>query len=238
MPLPIITFANFDDLETYINTFIIPNAMELIDGDEHNAVENGLLEFIRQSPLNWEKAKLESAGGAINASRPVNVFMTTTPTSLTWGDNIYNEYVFINTTLSAIPTLITYYDVALQPVTSIPARSVVNLVKASNDLWITGGSGSGGSGSAPLPPLIGIVDGGGADDPVSGISTYQNNKFIGLGSTNSGRIQIFIDDTSMTNFGINQNMIFDNVTGTIDLNYNFSNNTWQAGSGLYVDRNQ
>lgn len=239
MPLPIITFANFDDLETYINTFIIPNAMELIQGDEHNAVENGLLEFIRQSPLNWQTARIESAGGAVNAARPVNIFMTTTPTSLTWGDNIYNEYVFINTTIGAIPSA-TYYDITLAPVTNIPARSIVNIVKASNGLWVVGGStsGGGGGGGAALPPLIGIVDGGGATDPVSGVSTFQNDFLIGLGATNNGRIQIFIDDTSMTNFGINQNIDFDPVTGTIDLNYNFSGNTWQSGSGLYVNRNQ
>jgi hypothetical protein len=88
-----------------------------------------------------------------------------------------------------------------------------------------------------LKPLIGVVDGGGADDPVSGTSLFQNDKLIGLGSTNMGRIQIFIDDVSQSNFGQNLTFAFDNVSGEIDLD-NGTGNEWVSGGGLYIDLNQ
>lgn len=239
MAYPEVTFNSFDDLMTYINTYIVTNGMQLIEGVEHNSVENGLLQFIRQSPLNWQKAKIESSGGAINASRPVTVFMSNVPDSLVWGDNIYNQYVFINTTLGDIPLGAgsTYYDIALQPVDYIPARSIVNICKASNDLWIVSSVPSSGS-AAAIPPLIGVVDGGGADDPVSGQSIFQSNKLIGLGSTNNGQIQIFIDDVPQSNYGQNKSFEFNNVTGEIDLDYNNSGNTWITDSSLYINLNQ
>ncbi len=84
------------------------------------------------------------------------------------------------------------------------------------------------------PPLIGVVDGGGEDDPVSGGDTFQSDKFIGLGSTNAGKVLIFIDNIPQTNFGTNISFILDNVTGLLDI----SPNKWFAGSSLYVDLNQ
>lgn len=239
MPYPSVTFNDFDELMDYINTYIVTNGMEQIEGVEHNAAENGLLTFIRHSPLNWQKAKIESSGGAVSASRPVVVFMSNVPTSLVWGDNIYNEYIFINTTSGDIPLGVgsTYYDISLQPIDNIPAKSIVNICKASNDLWIVSSVPSSGS-AAAIPPLTGIVDGGGADDPVSGQSIFQSNKLIGLGSTNGGKIQIVIDDVIQSNYGQNKSFEFDNVTGEIDLDYNGSGNTWITSSGLYINLNQ
>lgn len=85
-----------------------------------------------------------------------------------------------------------------------------------------------------IPPLVGVVDGGDTDDPVSGISTFQDNKLKGLGASNNYRIQIVIDEVLQSNFGVNASFTFDGITGTIDL----SPNTWQAGSGLYINLNQ
>lgn len=81
-------------------------------------------------------------------------------------------------------------------------------------------------------PLIGVVDGGGSDDPVSGLTAFQNDKLIGLGETNNYRIQIVIDDTLYSNFGTNANFSFDGTTGTISGFY------WAAGAGLFIDLNQ
>lgn len=82
------------------------------------------------------------------------------------------------------------------------------------------------------PPLIGVVGGGSADDPVAGLTAFQNNKLIGLGATNSGRIQIVVDDILYTNFGTNINFSFNSTTGTI------SGFFWATGAGLYIDLNQ
>lgn len=233
MPYPSTTFANFDDLMNYINTYIVTNGMELIEGVEHNAVENGLLTFLRQSPLNWQTAKIESGGGVLTASRPITVFMTTTPTSFDWSDNIYNEYVFINTTLGDIPTITTYYDINLTATTVVPAKSVINICKASNGLWILKSLPSSGSGVV-VPPFVGVVGDGTAKDPVAGTSTFQHNDLIGLGSTNSGKIQMTLGEVIMSNYGNNKSFDFDNTTGTIDI----SPNTFVLDDSLYINRNQ
>lgn len=237
MAFPTNTFATFDDLMNYINQFIIPNGLQEIDGDEHNSVENGLLTFIRQSPLNWQTARIESTGGILSAVRPVTVFMSAVPTSFTWGDNIYNQYVFINTTLGDIPTSTTYYDINLTATNIIPAKSIVNVSKASNGLWIVSSVPSSGS-QAAVPPYVGIVDRGQPNDPVSGTSLFQNNALIGLGSTNNGNITILYAGTPRNNYGLTQSFIFDNVTGTIDLNYNSIAEQFFTGAPLSVDRNQ
>lgn len=88
--------------------------------------------------------------------------------------------------------------------------------------------------SGALPPLIGVTGDGGANDPVEDSSFFQSADLVGLGSTNNGRIMIFIDNIPQTNFGSNPSFIFDNSLGLIDI----SPNSFPLGSGLYVDRNQ
>lgn len=237
MAFPTLTFANLDDWMNWINDNIIPNGMELITGDDGNITENAAVKFIKQSPLNWQTAKIESLGGVIVAARPVNIFMTTVPMSLTWNDNIYNQYIFINTTLGDIPTLITYYDVSLASVNIIPATSIVNIIKASNNNWIVASVPNSGSG-ASFPPYVGVVDGGNPNDPVSGTSVFQNNSLKGLGSTNNGKITILYAGVPRNNYGEFQNFNYNPTTGEIDLNYNSSLETWNPQSALSVDRNQ
>lgn len=139
MPFPTLTFNTIDEWKTWVDQEIIPNGQELITGNDGNITENAAVKFIKQSPLNWEKAAIVSLGGAVVASRPVVVFTTTTPTSLTWNDNIYNEYVFVNMTANAIPLLgnLVYYTALGNPVSTIPPNQVVNIVKSSNDLWVS-----------------------------------------------------------------------------------------------------
>jgi len=239
MLYPVNTFPTFADLLSYINNEWITNGNEEIDAVIGNNVVNGLLTFIEQSPLNWQKAQLINTSGAATAARPVVVFMATTPSSISFASNIYNQYCFINTTNAAIPLLspAQYYDINLSAVTSIPAKSIVNISQASNSLWIINTVPSQGS-QPSLPPLVFEVDGGNPDDPVSGTSIWQNNKLKGLGASNGNRISIVLDSGIVTNYGTNQNMYYDHVAGEIDLNYNGNNNTWQAGSGGSVDLNQ
>lgn len=236
MALPVIFFNTFDQLEVYIDDNIRPNGMELITGTEHNAVENGLLNFIRQSPLNWQTARIESTGGTLSAVRPVTVFMSAVPTSFSWSDNIYNQYIFINTTGGNITTTTTYYDINLTATNVIPAKSIVNISKASNGLWIVSSVPSSGS-QASAPPYVGIVDGGDPNDPVSGTGIFQNDALIGLGSTNGGKIQIVYADVLRSNYGVLKSFDYDNVAGIIDLTFN-SGEQFFAGYGLQVDRNQ
>lgn len=234
MPFPTMTFANLDDWEVWIDQNIIPNGMELITGDDGNITENAAVKFIRRSPLNWETARIESGGGVLSAIRPLTVFMTTTPSSFTWSDNIYNEYRFINTTSGDIPTVATYYDINLQAVNVIPAKSIVNISKASNGLWIVSSVPSAGS-KAALPPYIGIVDGGDPTDPVSGTSVFQDPSIVGLGSTNGGKISIQYAEGVRNNFGQNSSFVYDPVLGKITLD---NAEEFFPLSSLWIDRNQ
>jgi len=152
MPL----FPNIDALEAYVDANITTNGNNEITGQEGNISLNGCIEFIRQSPLNYAKASVVNSTAAQIAQTPVVVFTSSTPASLTWGDNIYNEYVFINMTSSAIPLLglLVYYTPLGTVADSIPANSVVNVFKAANDLWVQGNNtGSGGGGSSQKQPL-------------------------------------------------------------------------------------
>lgn len=234
MASPTLSFSTLAAWQTWVDDNIKTNGMELITGDFGNITENAAIYFIGRSPLNWETAKIESGGGDINASRPVNVFMTTTPNSLTWGDNIYNQYIFNNTTGGDIPTLMTYYDNSLQPLNSIPANSIVNICKASNGLWVVAAVPNQGS-SSTYPPLKGEVGGGGVDDPVDGATSFQSNKLMNLGSTTGGKLSITYAETLMSSWGSNAAFTYDPNTGTITWLYG---NTFTVGSTLEVDRNQ
>lgn len=226
MPYPVNTFPTFNDLLTYINTFWITNGMEEITGVIGNDVVNGLLTFVEKSPLNWNKAKIESTGGIVSVSRPISVFMTNTPTSLSWPDNIYNEYVFINTTANNIPLAagFSYYDINLSPVTNVRAKSRLNIVKANNNLWIQrdGGAGDGTSGILPFD-IAKKVDGQ-PGSPIAGLTTYQNDDLINA----SGVVAIIVNNG---NENIEDgNFTFDSTTGTIDR----SPNVWVGAGGGYT----
>lgn len=128
----------FAALKNYIDQYFYNNGIGLIEGDNDNYALTSLLDFISKSPLNWEKVLVVSSGGVITASRPVTIFISTAVTSLTWPENIYNQYVFINSTNSAIPFSggVSYYDINLIMRTSIPAKTAISIYKSANDLWI------------------------------------------------------------------------------------------------------
>ena len=99
MPL----FPDIDALQNYVDATMTANGSGDITGPENNNSLSGCIEFIRQSPLNWEKALVVNSGGVVVTNIPVVVFITVTPTSLSFGSNIYNQFVFVNMTSGAIP---------------------------------------------------------------------------------------------------------------------------------------
>lgn len=180
MPFPALTFNTIDEWKTWVDNNIIPNANEDITGDDGNITENAAVKFIRQSPLNWEKASVVSTGGDVIAPRPVVIFTTVTPDSLTWNDNTYNEYLFVNMTGNDIPLdgLLVYYTPLGTVSDEIPANSVVSVFKASNDLWVQGNNtGSGGGGSTQKQPLSFRV-GTTINAPIAGTTTWQLPAFL------------------------------------------------------------
>jgi len=227
MPYPQQTFNTFDELRQYENTEWVTNGNNDITAVIGNNVVNGLLSFIEKSPLNWQKSQLISDGGVQAASRPVVVFIQSGASSFTFPDNIYNQYVFINTTASTIPlgSSQVYYDIDGVPVDYIPAKSVITIYKSNNDLWIMGQTGS------TIPPsgaaLRMVVGEAGA--PVTGESTFQSDLLIGIAGAD-GRFSFQIDGVSVMSYGLNASFTIDNDTGEIDI----SPNVWVEDSSIEI----
>lgn len=178
MPL----FPDIDAVQAYVDTNIIANGAEYITGPINNKALNGCIEFIRKSPLNWAKASVENVGGDIVLSDDylgVVVFSTAIPDSLSFGDNIYNEYVFINMTSGPIQldTPSGYYNLAGQFISVIPANTAINLFKAANDIWVQGNNTGSGGGSTQKQPKTYIV-GSTVGAPVAGTSVWQLGAFL------------------------------------------------------------
>lgn len=142
MSYPTQTFNTFDDLLGYINTNWITNGNQEITGIVGNNVVNAELSFIRKSPLNWQKCQIASTGGVVVATRPVLIVYGVVPTSISWTDNIYNEYILVNTTSEDIPILggLGYYDINAAFKTTLLAGSIIDIFKAENNLWFQGNS--------------------------------------------------------------------------------------------------
>lgn len=86
------------------------------------------------------------------------------------------------------------------------------------------------------PAFIGIVDGGGPKDPVSGTSLFQHDDLIGLRPDNN--ISITLDSVNMDSFGVNKSIEFDSATGTLNIDPFVTGFVFQADSGLKIDLNQ
>lgn len=184
---PIITFDTINQWETYVNTNIVANGAELITGPIGNAAYNGAVTFVKQSPLNWSKAAVYPSGGDVDLDNfflGVAIFMTTTPDSLTWGDNFYNQYVLINITDGDIQLAgsLVYYDLTGNPVDFVPANTAINIFKATNDLWILGSTMGGGGSTQKQPKTYTVGTTSGA--PTAGLSTWTllafGNSYVAL----------------------------------------------------------
>lgn len=176
------SFPDIDALQSYVDTNITANGVEAITGPINNSALNGCIEFIKKSPLNWAKASVENTGGDIVLSDDylgVIVFSSVTPDSLSFGDNIYNQYVFINMTTGAIPldTPSFYYNLLGQAISEIPANTAITVFKAENDIWVQGdnmGTSSGIAQKQPKTYKVGVTNGA----PVAGTSTWQLAAFL------------------------------------------------------------
>lgn len=183
MAYPVTTFNTITEWENYLNTQWVTNGNEEITGVVGNNGVNGAVTFIKKSPLNWSKAAIYSGGGDIVLSDNflgVVLFMTTTPDSISFGDNFYNQYVFLNMTGGNIQldTPSVYYDLSGNPIDYLPANSVTVLYKATNDLWVLGNASTGGGGSTQRQPKFYIV-GTTAGAPTAATSTWTNSAFEG-----------------------------------------------------------
>ena len=138
MPLPQQTFSTFDQLVTYINNHIIPNADAEITGIVHNNVANGLTTWLYNAALNSALVRIYDSGGVITVDHNISAFTTVLPTTVAFPDNFVKEYYFVNALPDPIPlaTGYSYTNLLFETKTEIPAVSVLHLAKASNGSWI------------------------------------------------------------------------------------------------------
>lgn len=220
-------YSNIAQLIGAINAEIIANGQEEITGPILNEILIGLTQFIEQSPLNWDKVQVESGGGDIVITDDyvgTVVFITTAPDSLSFGDNVYNEYVLINMTGTAIPldTPSVYYKPDGTTVSAIPANSAVALLKAANDLWIQWNVSSGGGGSTQKQPLsfkVGTTVGA----PVAGTSTWVNAAF------ENSYVVLTVNYGPVNQSDMGDGSPYSTKPSLPSTTVNIGNHTWQTG---------
>ncbi len=238
MPNPPIIINNINDLIEYINDNIFQNNSQLITGQVGLNAWYNLATLLKQNPENFQKASVITDANinyVTESDECIIIFTNNSQGEIDYvtNPNIWNKYYIVNQTdnIRNISGGQYYLDINGNQQTSIAARTTIVIAKGDDDFWYQINGAGGGS---VKPPLIGTVDGGSADDPVSGTSVFQSNKLIGLAQSNSQKCQIFVDAGCLVNYGNNISFILDNVTGEIDI----SPNTWQVGSSLYIDLNQ
>ena len=150
-------FLTIADLENYIDTYVKPNGINAITGDEANTAFNGLADFIIKSMVNGKYAKnqtLSSGTLLLPVGQSVN-YISVAPTNINWNPDFQNEYYIVNATGTDIPTLTSYTDAFGAVLNLIPARTAVHIAQGENGTWyqINNVGGSGGSGG--LPPQTG-----------------------------------------------------------------------------------
>jgi len=237
-PVPI-SPSNIDAELQYIIANWYQNNSQLVNGQIGLNVVWNLATFIKQNPENWEKATVIADPGVVNyvtqSQECIIIFTNNSSGEIDYvtNPNIWNKYYIVNQTdnVRDISGGQFYYDINGNQQTAIAARTTVVIAKGEDDFWYQINGAGGGS---VKPPLVGVVDGGGADDPVSGTSVFQSDRLIGLAQSNGQKCQIFLDGGGMVNYGNNISFILDNVRGEIDI----SPNEFPTGSSLYIDLNQ
>lgn len=229
MAFPSQTFNTLAEWVAWVNANIIPNGMELITGDDGNITENAAAKFISQSPLNWEEAEVFNTSGAVVITRPVSVFTGNTPSGITWTENIYNEFVFINMTAQPVPITSPagYYNLTGQLIDEIPANTAISVFLASNDLWVQGtnlGTSSGIAQKEPRMYIVGTTTGA----PTSGTTTWTLPAFMNswVGELLINKVPVDLEDAGDGSPYISKPLASDTLTIS---NYGTG---WYAGDKL------
>lgn len=160
-------FNTFADLLAYINTHWVTNGVGDITGVVGNNVVNGLLTFLTQSPYNSKLAAVSNSSGGLSLSSPITIIVGNPPSSIYFGDNIYNQWSVINWTGTniALNNSCSYRDYLGNIATYFPAQQAVHLAKSTNGLWAQVNnppSTGGGGGNTTFTKIVTIVD---ADSP-------------------------------------------------------------------------
>ena len=139
MPTTPITISDIDALIAYILANWVQNNNQAITGTIGQNVVYNLGELLKQNPENWDKATVVPTNGnyTTQSSECLIIFTNNSNGGLSFGNNIWNKWYFVNETNNERVFLggETYVDVSGNTVDRIAARSVVSIAKGEDDLW-------------------------------------------------------------------------------------------------------
>lgn len=233
--------TDIDQEIAYILTNWIQNNNQLITGTIGQNVVWNLAQFIKQNPENYQKASVvvTNVNYTPNVNECIIIFTNNSTGGLTWIDNRWNKYYFVNIT-NNIRTFFNgkfYYDINGATQTTLAARSTLFLAKGEDDYWYQISSNTG---VVPpnTPPLIGVAGRGGPNDPVIGSTLFQSPLIVGLGSTNiiDGKncIEIVVNKAIENNYELTPDFDYDPVAGLIDRDPN----EYQEGDTINISLTQ
>jgi len=182
MPIPSQTFATLTEWFNYVNTKIIPNGQQEIDGNALNNALNALGVFIVNYTMNGNLAQINSTSGTeVIVNKPITIF-TGSPTSVKWNQNVQNEYYLGNATGANIPLSsgFSYMDLYNVSQTVIPLRQNIHIAKSTNGNWIQINNLEGSSSGGNFPPQVGNS---GKFLATNGTSVFWNPAFVEVDSS-------------------------------------------------------
>lgn len=130
-------------LLNYLNTEWVTNGMGDITAIIGNNATNSLLQGIFGAPLNSTGVAIINTTASVQVANGVNYFYGSLPANVVFGDNFWNEWVFINSLNVPIPfgNGLGFFDLNFTFQNQIPARSLLRISKSiNNDLWVQTGT--------------------------------------------------------------------------------------------------
>lgn len=161
--MPTVTFNTIGELVTYIDQFIKVNHNNEITGEQHNNVENGLVQFIVSSPRNYNRSNVTATAAAFVAvaSQCILIFKSGATGSVQLIDNKWNEWVVYNNSganKTLVGSISTYKTPTGQTKNYFSNETTTHLVKGNDNIWYQVDNGAGGGGSSTkYDPIVDTI---------------------------------------------------------------------------------
>lgn len=148
-------FPNISSLRTFIDQYITENHNNEITGENHNQVENGLLDFIIRAARNWDKATVIANAGLYQPSsdQSILIFKPSAIGSIELMDNQWHEWTIVNQTPNSkqiTGDISSYVKIDGTFSSFIPATISTTLVLGTDNKWYEASNRGGGSSGSDI----------------------------------------------------------------------------------------
>ena len=163
-------------LRDYIDQFIVPNHNNEITGEQHNNVENGLLDLILATPQNYNRATVTSSAGLFTATcnQSILIFNSGATGAIQLIDNRWNEWIIVNgsgATKQFTGDIATYKTINGTTRNYINNGDIIHLAKGNDNIWYRVNNEKGSGGGTVYPPIT--------DTITTESNTYSNDDLLG-----------------------------------------------------------